>query len=128
MLRAEQGEQQPASSGGAGVPAPAAAPSVAEQYGAALDAAELEARHTLDFGHAQPSSSSSQALNLISGGVGECAKLCRCTEFVAPAVVRFVEHRGGYNVACGCSGGAHIEALLDIFVAEAQVAGCNGNP
>ena len=56
MLRAEQGEQQPASSGGAGVPAPAAAPSVAEQYGAALDAAELEARHTLDFGHAQPSS------------------------------------------------------------------------
>ena len=75
-----------------------------------------------------PSTSSSQALNLISGGVGECAKLCRCTEFVAPAVVRFVEHRGGYNVACGCSGGAHIEALLDIFVAEAQVAGCNGNP
>ena len=36
-----------------------------------------------------------------------------------------MEYRGNFVVACGCSGAAHNEALLDICVAEEELAGCN---
>ena len=38
-------------------------------------------------------------------------------------MVRFVERNGQFVVACGCSRQAHNESLLDMFVAEAEVAG-----
>ena len=114
----------------AAVPAPAPAPvqpvSVAQRYRDALPKAGLPLGHVFDFGHARQFVFANVESDGRRGARADRDAGATVVSDAAPAVVRFVELGGQFVVACGCSPQAHNESLLDMCVAESEVAGDGG--